>query len=258
MERKLLTLSAAVFLLLAACGSETEQSNDQSTSENESVELDDTTSLTVTTNDDGTEVYEFKTGKITLKSSEDAACGKDYFGGPWNDGKNLMEEDTSVYVIGDSMIFKLYNGSELVLKATQFTDDSDYDQVFSYGYVANLDQVDYWAVNAYGYEYHETYIISKINGRITKSVGHPFASPSKNYLIMINSDMEAGFTENHLTVFDIESDGLHEKGKLSLDTASWSPRGIEWISDSRFKVLQARFNEETYGLDMSCAEGSIE
>jgi hypothetical protein len=259
------TLSLIIFssILWSCSGSEeeTSDSNEEGMNDEMIEEVDESAPYV---REDGAEVYPMSDGKeMIIQRIEGGECS----GYSFNDvveESTVIDEDTLVKRRGDSLIFTSYANTagdtkELVFVDT-YEEGSMDDGDYNYIYQGILKQFDSWVVFVKGFEHDKTILIDKFSHKQTEFIGMPVASPDKRFVLVGNADQDVGFTENHLSVYkwDWDSNGMELLVKAELDLKGWAPYEIVWEDDYHFTIKQGRFNEETYGIDYSCAEVIIE
>jgi hypothetical protein len=206
--------------------------------------------------EDGAEVFPMKNEKeMIVRSIEGEGCDGFSFNKLVKEA-DVIDGDTLVQRNGDSLTFTFYNKSQFTFVSAHPEDES-FDS-FRYKYQGLLETIEYWVVYAIGYEYDKTIIIDKFTGMQTETVGMPSVSPDRRFVLVGNADLEARYTENHLSLYKWNSEDLQLLVKASLDLKDWAPFEVNWQDDYHFTIKQGRFNENTNEIDYSCAEVSIE
>ena len=219
-------------------------------------EVNDSFIQTIETNQRDT--FYFGSQQILIAPLEDTSCFHPVNDFNWrNSDLEAVKQDTSVHRIGDSLIFTLHNQDTVVLKSDAAEGDSWSDFGFNYYFVQNLSDIQQWEVFAMGYECHNTLLIDQRTGRKVKTVGSVSVSPNFEYVATYNADQEAGYTTNHITLYQNTGKRLKELVLMDLDRKDWAPYNIVWTSNNTLLIKQGRFVEEGYHIEYSCAEAVI-
>jgi hypothetical protein len=73
-------------------------------------------------------------------------------------------------------------------------------------------------------------IIDFTNGKKTYIIGQPFFSPDKKFMVTINCDIEAQYSNNGFELFKVVNRDF--KKIWSYDPTTWGPVDIKWIDNS--------------------------
>lgn len=254
-------LYLSFILLLTNCGSDESNLTEEQDHSDETVEEIDPLKPYVL--EDGAEVYPMSDGKsMIVQQVENEGCEGHQFN-KVIDEDQILASDTTVERRGDSLIFKMHpnvtgESRQVVLVNSVSESDNWSEHGFVYEYQGFLESIEYWVVFAMGYENHKTVMIDRYSGKQTEMVGIPCVSPDRRFVLVGNADMEAAFTENHLSLYKWTSEDLELLVKAPLDTMDWAPYEVNWTDDYHFTIKQGRLNESNYAIDFNCAEVTIE
>jgi hypothetical protein len=119
---------------------------------------------------------------------------------------------------------KLKDGSWKLLALDPMTDEAD--NTFEY----NFTDFDFYSVRVQWGEGNGYKLISALNGEETNLFGRPYFSKNGQYVISVNVDIEAGYSENGFQLFK------NNKGKLvkvfSYTPNGWGPFSIKWTDQN--------------------------
>jgi len=160
---------------------------------------------------------------------------------------------------GDSLILQPIHGENVVLVTDEKYNDYYENSGYSYNYQGELEELEYWVIWALGFETYHTILINKSSGSQTRTVGKPIVSPSGDFIITGNADMEMDHTENCMYLYEVDNNELELKGKAVFSGESiWAPYEIAWIDNQTLTIKQGRFDESDYSIKYNCAEVRIE
>jgi hypothetical protein len=151
--------------------------------------------------------------------------------------KELLQNTSLVTRHSDSLIFKLKNNNQLILK-----NDSLDTSWAMYEYEGELKNIDFWVVNVTYYEWYNTILVDRENGDTTITIGRPIVSPDKKYVMCGNVDLLATFTFNGLELYKLNKGKLDKIGQIEL--IDWGPSNIYWKDDNIIFIKQTRIDKE--------------
>jgi hypothetical protein len=136
--------------------------------------------------------------------------------------KNYTKRDTS------GLFIKMKNGEWTLISLDPMTDEVDntFEHYFKdYGYYSVRTQ---WG-EGNGYK-----LINDLTGEITNLFGRPYFSPNRQYIISVNADIEAGYSENGFQLFE------NNKGRLlhlgNYEPSNWGLMKALWIDNNTLKT----------------------
>jgi hypothetical protein len=189
-------------------------------------------------------IEEFKIGTKRLVFTEDSTCFL-----PEKKWKEIVEDslltlDEMVNRKEDTLFLKLTNGDSINLINVGYDEEGLVDpisEVVEYIYNGSVDNLEYWNIFVYCYECHYTILIDKETGEKIITLGDVYVSPSVEYVLLVNEDIEAGFTSNGFQLFEVYEDKLNLIGNL--EVYDWGPNQVKWISDSTLWIRQSYWGE---------------
>lgn len=150
--------------------------------------------------------------------------------------------DKQVKRIGDSLIFNLSNGKELIIVDNPFDQESNNLDAALYTFNGSIGASNYWELNALGYEYHWYTIINKTNGEMRLTSGKPALSPNGKTLLCVNGDLDVQYTVNGLELFKVGQDSIELIGENELET--WGPYAVKWLNNSEILITKGIMGNE--------------
>jgi len=138
------------------------------------------------------------------------------------ENKNHTKRDTS------GLFIKMKNGEWKLIPLDPMTDEVDntFEYYFKdYGYYSIRTQ---WG-EGNGYK-----LINDLTGKITNLFGRPYFSPNGKYIISVNADIEAGYSENGFQLFENNNGKLLHLGNYK--PSSWGPMAAIWIDNNTIKT----------------------
>lgn len=136
--------------------------------------------------------------------------------------KNYTKRDTS------GLVIKMKNGEWKLIPLDPMTDEVDntFEHYFKeYGYYSVRTQ---WG-EGNGYK-----LINDLTGEITNLFGRPYFSPNGQYIISVNADIEAGYSENGFQLYKNSNGELLHLGNY--EPSSWGPMTAIWIDNNTIKT----------------------
>lgn len=159
--------------------------------------------------------------------------------------------------IGDGISIKLYDGTiKKYLPERDEKDHPDYCSICSYKVIQEYPVIDSVLILRAYYEGMDYILLNLKTGNETIIANPPVISPDYKYLLSINSDLEAGYTENELNIYAID-----ENHNLTLMVNALTPKFIKvpiefnefsigiasakWIGNARF-IAEANYYENNH------------
>ncbi len=107
--------------------------------------------------------------------------------------------------IGDGISIKLFNGTiKKYMPSRGKEDHPEYCEVCSYTVVNEYPAIDSLLLHTQYYEGAGYTLLNLKTGTETHLSGIPTFSPDYKYMLSINSDLEAGYTDNELNIYQID------------------------------------------------------
>jgi hypothetical protein len=120
---------------------------------------------------------------------------------------------------------KLDNGEWKLLTLNPMADESD--NTFEYYFK----DFGYYSIRVQWGEGNGYKLVNQIDGSETNLFGRPYFSPNGQFVISINMDIEAGYSQNGFQLFK------NENGKLKLlgyyEPEGWGPFSARWIDNNK-------------------------
>lgn len=107
-----------------------------------------------------------------------------------------------------------------------------------YSFAHYYASIDYFLLHEQWYEGDGYVLVNRKNGYKLFIIGLPYISPTQNRILIINSDLEAGYTTNGIQMLSVSGDTL--RTDFSLEIANWEPTGAKWLSDEEL-LLEKSF-----------------
>ena len=134
------------------------------------------------------------------------------------------------------LIVNLTNGGEKV-----YTDDERKN--LWYTFVAYYPEIGYGLIWAQFYEDGTNYLVNMRTGKDTDIVGDPILSPDKKRIAVSNVDLEAQYTPNVLSVYELRPDGLAVE--FIEKPAEWGPWNLRWVTNQEISFIKYSFDSES-------------
>jgi hypothetical protein len=235
--KKLIYLIFALSLLLATSCKTSQKQNDTTPSPNNLIQKDSTSDATGYTDTldlcDKKYLYtsiskvEFssfykdskKRAKITKGSSNSFKSAKlieDY----------LLSQDTFARREGDTLVIRLNNDKEAM-----FIDSLDYQY---YIFDGLRDGGDFCQLLIHFYEGYLFGLVNLNTGQLTYLWGKPKFDDSREWIVAMNVDLEAGYSPTGFQIFNHVGDSLIKTFQCQTD--DWGPVNIDWISPDRINM----------------------
>jgi hypothetical protein len=147
---------------------------------------------------------------------------------------------------------KLKNGAWKLLPLDEMADEAD--NTFEYFFK----EFGYYSIRVQWGEGNGYKLVNYTDGTITNISGRPYFSPDGRYIITVNFDIEAGYSENGFQLFRISNKGLQLLGAYHPDT--WGPVSVKWLDNSNLilKNVTEEFGDDYAGYLDFYAELKIE
>ena len=140
--------------------------------------------------------------------------------------KHLLKTNSGrVRKDSNGLHLKMQNGDWMLV-----TVDSLTDEVFN-TFEFYFRDPGFYSVRTQWYEGNGYKLICDRTGKITNLFGRPYFSPNGIYMIAVNADVDAGFSNNGFQLFRI-SNGYPEMLGF-YEPESWGPYMVKWIDDHR-------------------------
>lgn len=146
---------------------------------------------------------------------------------------NLQRDSQWVKRSGDTLFFVTDNS--IVTLTNVNSDDDSYSQYDYWGRISGINQ--YLSSGSF-YEWYNYFLISSKTGDTTILWGAPEVSPDSKKIISVNADIEAGFTNNGIQIFDMADSRVIHAGEKEID--AWGPEEVRWINNHQ-AILKIMF-----------------
>jgi hypothetical protein len=145
--------------------------------------------------------------------------------------ENYLIPRNQSFVKRDSLglYLKLNNGEWKLLEIDPMTEEADHN------FEHYFKDFGFYSTRVQWHEGNSYKLINSQNGEVTNLIGRPYFSPNGNYLISVNADIEAGYSDNGLQFF------INKNGILTLigafDPYSWGPISAKWIDNNSLILI---------------------
>ncbi|MFH1076790.1 MAG: hypothetical protein V1753_08150, partial [Pseudomonadota bacterium] len=109
-----------------------------------------------------------------------------------------------------------------------------------YSFVAYYTEIGYGLIEVQHWEGSTNYLVDMKTGKETDIIGYPTLSPDKKRIAVENADLESGYTDNVLSVYEIRPDGL--VAEFIEKPKEWAPVNLRWINNQEITFVQRRIN----------------
>jgi len=123
------------------------------------------------------------------------------------------------------LYIKLKNGAWKLLPLDEMLDEAD--NTFEYFFK----ELGYYSIRVQWGEGNGYKLVNYTDGAITHISGRPYFSPDGRYVITVNFDIGAGYSENGFQLFKVTKKGLQLLGAYNPDT--WGAVSVKWLDNSR-------------------------
>ncbi len=131
-----------------------------------------------------------------------------------------------IKIEGNNRIVSLQNNNKINLIPNDTFGEAEYTFEKRFGI--------YYLFRIQWFEGNNYCLLNSKTGQKTFTIGRVYFSKSGKYLISINDDIEAGYSENGFQLFQIDKTGdVNEVCRFSPD---WAPEKIKWIDDKTLMV----------------------
>ena len=142
-------------------------------------------------------------------------------------------------------------GSKLTLKSLHpFEQDTVLDDKAG-DFVVKHTLIQFWPrhemtmIKESAHEYWGTLLFVHKYGRLNRIPGKLALSPLEQTFVSYNADIEAGFTENAVAIYDLNSDGIELSSKFVLK--DFGVVGAEYLSETEVKLNTIFFSNDIIG-----------
>jgi hypothetical protein len=124
---------------------------------------------------------------------------------------------------------KLKDGIWKLLPHDEISDESDntFEHFFK--------EFGYYSIRVQWGEGNGYKLVNYLDGTVTPIIGRPYFSPDGQYIISVNCDIEAGYSENGFQLFRIKNKQLQHLGEYKPD--AWGPISAKWL-DNNMVILK--------------------
>lgn len=182
-------------------------------------------------------------------------CGKSY-ADVSNCTGNFLEQAACIEEVEKQLLLKhpkyfQRSGSQLTLKSLhQFEEDTVLDdKAGDYGVKHKIHQ--FWPrhemtmIEESAHEYWGTLLFVHKYGRLNRIPGKLTLSPSEQTFVSYNADIDAGFTENAVAIYDLNSYGIELSSKFVLK--DFGVVGAEYLTENEVKLKTIFFGDDMNG-----------
>lgn len=129
---------------------------------------------------------------------------------------------------------KLKNGNWKLLTLDQMSDEADntFEHFFK--------EFGYYSIRVQWGEGNGYKLVNYIDGTVTPIFGRPYFSPDGLYIISVNFDIEAGYSENGFQLFRIKNRKIQHLGDFK--PTLWGPISAKWLNNNMLILKNQTFN----------------
>ncbi len=146
--------------------------------------------------------------------------------------KHYSEEQANIAraagkVVRKGLRLELRTRDRLVVITDDCTNGESYAR---YSFVSHIADSGFYLISVTGWEGHGFDLINDRNGEITKLEGNPVFSPNRKRFVTMSMDLEAGYNDNSIQIWQLDSAGP----KLEYQTdagAAWGPSDPVWTDN---------------------------
>jgi len=153
--------------------------------------------------------------------------------------KHLLKTNSEFFKRDSKGLYvKLKNGDWKLLTLDQMSDEADntFEHFFK--------EFGYYSIRVQWGEGNGYKLVNYVDGTVTPIFGRPYFSPNGLYIISVNFDIEAGYSENGFQLFRIKNGQLQHLGDFK--PTSWGPISAKWL-DNNMLILKNQTIDENNG-----------
>lgn len=120
---------------------------------------------------------------------------------------------------------RLKNGTWKLLTLDPMTDEAD--NTFEYYFK----DFGFYSIRVQWGEGNGYKLVNHIDGKVTHLFGRPYFSPNGQFVISVNVDIEAGYSQNGFQLFKNENGKLKHLGNY--EPSAWGPYSAKWTDNDR-------------------------
>lgn len=165
----------------------------------------------------------------------------------YQDNEKEVINDSSVHRTDSlTLTFQLKNGKTLNLK-----NDTSESNFITYNYIETMPDINAWFLRETYYEGGGYLLIDRQTGEKTEIYGRPCLSKNKLWFFTYSFDIEAGFIDNGIQLFNVENG--KPRHVWTKEITSWGPSIVKWSSDSCVYIEKSQIvpNNTDSGLTLS-------
>ncbi len=147
--------------------------------------------------------------------------------------KYLTKKFEDYFIANDSVLTLLLSDGRQ-LKFLKW--DSERDEGFNFEHY--FSSIDYFLLHVQWGEGNCWMLVNRKNGFKKYIMGKPYISPDLQKIFSINSDLDAGYSDNGFELLSISNDTL--KTEFKLDIRNWGPTGAKWLANNRL-IIEKEF-----------------
>ncbi|MDH5474584.1 MAG: hypothetical protein OEX22_02720 [Cyclobacteriaceae bacterium] len=136
---------------------------------------------------------------------------------------------------------KLKHGDWRLLSLDPLADEAD--NTFEYYF----SDIGFYSIRVQWGEGNGYKLINHIDGTETNLFGRPYFSPDGHYVISVNMDFEAGYSQNGFQLFRNENGKLKHLGNY--EPSEWGPYSAKWIDNYRLILKNQTFDFKNVNID---------
>ena len=154
---------------------------------------------------------------------------------------------------GDTLVIRAASGKINAFKDNRSDDGSDPFIIYNaWGALPNLD----WVVIRVGYIEGGGHVLVSLNsGHVLEANGHggPVLSPDSRRLMMFSQDMDAGYNDNYIAIYQIDKNNakleillsgdrkMSPNGSINYEDDFWGPSKPRWVDNETVAYDEDRY-----------------
>ena len=140
---------------------------------------------------------------------------------------------------GRKLIVKLSNGAEKTYIDTENPDDVTGTW---YSFIKYFPEIEYGLIEAQYYEGGSYYLLNMRTGKDFHIEGYPILSPNKKKIVVSNMDIEAGYSANVLSVYEVRPESLVLEFQEKPN--DWGPGDLRWINNDEISFTRYSWDSD--------------
>ncbi len=145
------------------------------------------------------------------------------------------------YVTDTMLVLKLSDGNTINFDRYVEEKDWDNDGLETYIFEHYFKNIDYYLLMVQYYEGNDWMLVNRKNGFKKKIHGLPYISRDNKKIIVVNSDIDAGYNFNGIELYTVLADSLQTEFHRE---TKWGPIDVKWIDENEFLLKREYWHND--------------